>query len=137
MASLSHLDHVSSAIGSRLIVPAPAGLNGVQYIPTLAPTTKKGALMPADTTIPVELLTLDDIVTLNRARTILAVMEKDVRDLGVRALVGGYGVRPDALDCGVVAATAEAAAFALFQVLNALNAYRVQPLADDVLHNRV
>lgn len=81
------------------------------------------------------MLTKSDIRTLNKARDVLKRAKTTCG--GNRSAVAETYTQPDGYSYGVVAEAAVNADQAIFNVLNVLNAHRVQELTEAQIHNKV
>lgn len=82
-----------------------------------------------------DLLTEEEIATLNQARDILDALQKRAWSLGWDRQFAQDRDRPHAVSIGIVYGVASSAADAIFDVLNSIDS-RVHPIAEDLLHNR-
>lgn len=81
------------------------------------------------------MLSNTDIRKINQVRTILDRLESECSDR--RTLKPEGWLEADAYDYGRVAQCANSAGDLLFDLLNAMNAYRVQEIEEDDMHNRI
>lgn len=80
------------------------------------------------------MLTKSDIRTLNKARDVLGRAKATCG--GNRRAVAADYTQPDGYSYGIAAAAAENADQAIFNVLNVLNAHRVQEFTKAEIHNK-
>ena len=80
------------------------------------------------------MLTIEEIRILNEARTLLQAIENRCGEH--RRDAPKDWREADGYDYGRAAEAVQGAESALFNVLNTLNAYRIQAIEDEQLHNR-